>query len=565
MVGDRVRLLAAVASIPGGAVARGVRRWGTGSAPVIDIEVKRLEDGLERAALLELLGRIALAPHVVGVLLRVSAPPGGWAACQDLREAIEALRDAGKCVYAWLESPGNAAMWLAAGCDRVFLLRTGEVGLLGVGAELTFFGAALERFGLKADFVAAGAYKSFGESYTRSFASVANREAMGAIVADLHGQLLQGIAAGRGLTAEALAELVARAPLSAEEAADAGLVDQLAYTDELERWIEERHGEGSRLVSVDTWARLDGLCSWTDTWGAKDDAVVVLHLEGAIVMDDRRAGTLIRARKVASILRGLREDDRVRAVVLHVNSPGGSALASDVIWREVELLQREKPVVAAFGDVAASGGYYLAAPVAEIVARPGTLTGSIGVFGGKLVAREGLRRLGVHAETVAAAPNTGVYSPTQAFTDAQRERFRGSMQRVYDGFVDRVAAGRRRPVDAVEPHCRGRVWTGQAALERGLVDRIGGIDVAVERARSLAGLSPHDCRRLDASVQPARSMLSRAVADAMRAAAPMGVLAFAEKLVGRVAGGAVPVLQLVAEHEAQPLALLPFVVDPLRR
>jgi protease-4 len=238
----------------------------------------------------------------------------------------------------------------------------------------------------------------------------------------------------------------------------------------------------------------------------------------------------------------------VRAVVLHVNSPGGSALASDLLWREVVKLAAEKPVIAAFEDVSASGGYYLAAPAAEIIARPSTLTGSIGVFGGKLVVGEGLRKLGVFNQPITAGPNAVLFSPARPFTPDQRKRFKASLQRFYDGFVERVATGRKKEPAEIEQHCRGRVWTGEAALQRGLVDRAGDLPVAVERARALAGLT--DYRVLTWSSRR-HGLAARALGGVLRRVRPIGAEMLLDQLPTSTAA-------LVLKSQGEPLALLPW-------
>ena len=562
MIEDASRLAASVAAIPAGGLIRAVQSASTGRHAILDLTVERSEDAMHRQGIVHRLRRAAVDPAVGGALLRFESPPGSWASCQDLRDAILRLRAAGKPVYAWLESPGNALIWIAAACDRIFLAPMGEVGLVGVGVEMTFFGRALERLGVQPDFEAAGAYKSFGEAYTRSFASPANQEAMQALAGDRHHQLVQGIAEQRGLDSIAVQQLLARGPLSANEALEAKLVDQLCYQDELESWISQHHGRASSLLEFQPWARRDRFVEWVDRWGDAATYVPVVYLDGPIVVEEKGPAVMIRSRRVVPMLKKLREDSRVSAVVLHVNSGGGSALASDLIWREVVELQKVKPVVACFEDVAASGGYYLAAPCAEIVARAGTLTGSIGVFGGKLVVGEGLRKIGVTTQEITSAPNATIFSPTRHFNDEQRIRFRASLQRFYDGFVQRVATGRKTTVDVIEPHCRGRVWTGRRARELGLVDRQGDLLDALERARVLANLQPGAWRRVDVSAQPNRGVLSRVVQQAMRGIVPRGasaeqtrLLTLASRLVGEQL---TPALELVLTHPEQPLALMPW-------
>lgn len=563
MLADLFRLSKSVVALPVGGVFRFFQRRRTSSHAILEVTVERRLDVIEREQWLQSLRRAAADEAVEGVLFRIRSAPGGWAACQDLRAAIAVLARAGKATYAYVEAPTNATMWLAAACERVFAVPTGEVNLVGVGTEMMFFGQALENLGLQPDLEAAGAYKSFGEPFTRSFASAANLEATTELIDDLHDQLLSDIASDRDLGRDELDAIVAKAPLANVEAVVDGLIDQILYEDQLDTWLEEQHGERARKVDFDLWARMDHTSAWIDRWGQASDRVAVLHLQGPIVMDDKSPNLRIRARTVVPILRELKGDDAVAAVVLHVDSPGGDALASDLIWREVEQLKSKKPVVACFEDVSASGGFYLSAPATEIIARPATITGSIGVFGGKFVAQEGLRKVGVSTQAVLAAPNATLFSPSTRFTDAQRHRFKEKLQRFYDGFVHRVAAGRRKPEEAVEPHCRGRVWTGRQALENGLVDRLGALEDAIARARLLAGLAV-DAPRTDHSGQPQLSLVQRWVRDARKemlpAAAQLGV--FGQLLDRWIDPDTASWLSVLLEHENRVLAVMPFQVRP---
>jgi len=525
------RLAAELLAIPVSGAVRFFHERIDGPRVVLDLEVERWEDLQQRQATLIRLRSAAASTVVGGVLLRFRDAPGGWAFCQDMRAALMTCRRAGKTVAAAVESPGNAQMWLASACDHVFLVPMGEVGLVGLGVEMTFFGEALGKLGIKADFVAVGDYKSFGEAYTRGWASEENRSAVKALIDELHEQLMEGIATGRDLQRSSLNELLGQAPLSASEALDAGLVDQLAYEDELEEWWQEKLGEDATLVEFDKWAWRDRLLEWVQQWGVGPAEIAVLHMDGPIVFEEKQARSVIAARQVLPQLKALREKKKVRAVVLHINSPGGMALASDLLWREVDLLQREKPVIACFEGVAASGGYYLAAPAAEIIARPGTLTGSIGVFGGKVVLGRALGRVGVFSQALTTGDNALFHSANRPFSQSQRQRMKTMMQRFYDGFVQRVAAGRRVTVEAVEPHCRGRVWTGQAALERGLVDRHGDLFEAVERARVLAGLHPGAFRRRDRMAGTQKNWLMKALSPWVRKLVPGLQLRWLEPLL----------------------------------
>ncbi len=526
----------------------------TGSHAVVEVAVDRRSSAQDRVRLIERLERLGHDPRVAAVLLDVRDSPGNWAAVHDLRLCIGRIRAAGTPVYASVDVPTNATYWLASAAERVFVPPTTEVNLVGLGVEVTFFGSLLKRLGIETDFEAAGTYKSAAEPFARSFPSPDNHEALSALVGDLQAQLAAEVADARELSVESVQSAMAEAPLPAERALELGLVDQLAYRDEVRSWLQSTH-EGAKFVDFAGWARRDKVLAQLEGLGQAEGTLAILHLEGNIVSDDASGSDMIRSRTVVPLLRQLSEDDSVAAVVLHVNSPGGSAVASDLIWREVDQLRSTKPVVACFEDVSASGGVYLSAPCSEIVARPGSLTGSIGVVGGKLVVGEGLRKLGVHSQPIEAAPHATVFSNTRRFTPDQRERFRASLTRFYNAFVNRVADGRNRDPMEIEPHCRGRVWTGRAAVERGLVDRVGDFNVAIERATALAGLTgrPVARRHLSSTVQnPLQRLAQQAARSALPGAAQLAGMAEAQ------AGEALALTRFWGTHSAQPLAWLPW-------
>ena len=555
------RLIVRLIALPFRWLARILDGITSGPALVLDLEIEQDPSSIERQKMLDVLRGASGDDRVVGVLLRIRTPLGGWATAQDLGTVIHELREAGKPVYAYVEQAGNGTAWLAAQCTRAFILPTGEVSLVGMGAEMMFYGAALKKLGVEPDFEAAGEYKSFGEAYLRSFPSGANQEATQRLLESLHAQLVDGVAVGRKIPEDQVSAAMRKGPMSAQDALDCGLVDQLAYEDQLEDWIEEQHGDKASLVPFGRWSFWYRLRRWLRGLGDGRKFIGVLHLEGPIVMETSNSPQYVNARKVVSLIRRLKEMKQLAALVVNVNSPGGSAVASDIMWREIDLLRREKTVVAVFDDVAASGGYYLAAPCAEIVARKGTLTGSIGVFGGKLVLGGGLGKLGVHSHAFESEPHANFFSATRKFSDQQRVCFRASLQRFYDGFVQRVAAGRRRPVKEVEVHCRGRVWTGADAIERGLVDHLGDLELGIERARVLAGVHAGDFKRMDIPVERRRLFMKKLRGRL----GPLGELVspIPRTLVEGLPG-VQPLIQflgVVRQNEAQPLAMLPFHLD----
>jgi protease-4 len=553
-MGEVAKVLGTLVGMPLHALGQLAHGMATGSAAVVEVVVDAKPGVLARARWLERLRGLAGDPNIAAVLLELREPPGNWAAVHDLRAVIRYIRESGKPVYAYVEVPTNATFWLASACERIFVPPTSEVGLVGLGIEVTFFGALLERLGLETDFEAAGAYKSAAEPFSRSYASPANYEALSSLVDDLQDLLVGDIADARGLSTEAVREAMASAPLAASAAVERELVDQLAYDDEVRTWVIEAH-ENASFVPFSSWSRRSAVLAHLAGLGQSDGTVAILHLEGNIVEDDQSGGAAIRSRSVVPLIRQLREDDSIAAVVLHVNSPGGSALASDLIWREVDQLREVKPVVACYEDVSASGGVYLSAPATEIVVRPGTLTGSIGVVGGKLVVADGLRKLGVHSQRIDGAPNATVFSSTRRFTPEQRVRFRASLSRFYDAFVQRVADGRNRDPAEIEPHCQGRVWTGRAAKERGLVDRLGDLEVAIERASALSGLEGRRVarRHLSGTPQdPIQTFIRQSVRRALPGAARVNAL------LGRGAGELGAVAQLWVSETGRPLAWLPW-------
>lgn len=533
-----------------------LHRVTTGTQALVEIVIAPGEDLAAGALLLARVRRLVDDPLVHAVFLHVRAAPGGWATCEDWRRVILELRTSGRKVTAYLEDPSQRVLLFATACDAIVVPPLADVELVGVGGEMAFFGETLDRLGLQADVCAAGAYKSFGEPFTRTYPSEENRESSSALLRDVEALLVQGIAAGRNLSEEVVRGLMANGPLTADDAVQAGLIDAVGYRDAVIKTWKETLGKRTRRVPFRAWAFRDGLRQSLAGWGGAK-LVAVLHLDGSIVVDGNAGRDAIRSREVVPELSALTEDDDVAAVVLHVRSGGGSAFASDLIWEAVRALSAKKVVIASFHDVSASGGFYLAAPVREIFVRGTTITGSIGVFGGKLVLRDALRKIGVTMFPIATQPGALRMSPTRPFNDEERARFRASLQHVYDGFVERVATGRGRPIDEIEPHCRGRIWSGPAALRVGLVDHVGDLFDAVARAAALAELAP-GWRRVDLTTRP-ESIFMTAVRALLRrqglgVTAPDPVVAVLTRLLGEARAERV---ELLAAHPGEPLAMMP--------
>ncbi len=441
----------------------------------------RRPGGTER--LLQVLDWVGQDPMVRALRVKLDGARGSHAFVQQLHVGLQRLVKAGKPVFGQLSAVGNTELYLGAACQWVFMLPEGELAAAGLATRMTFLGDALARLGVQVEVLTAGDFKSAGEPLVRSCPSPENRHAMQELLEDLQRQLVEGIAAGRGLEAEAVLEAMASVPVTAARAVELGLVDELAHGDQIPGRIEEILGFEPRSAGVGSWWRGLRLRQLWHRLAGAGTPVAVLRLRGPVV--DRRPESgrreSIAADRVVPLLESLREDDAVQGVLITVDSGGGSVLASERIHRAVQRLQEAKPVVALFEGVAASGGYYLAVPSGSIVAQPGTVTGSIGVIGARIIAAPALSRLGIHGTTLRAAPSADLPLGARALSAPERGRLEALIDHYYQLFLRRVAGGRRRPQRAIEPVAGGRVWSGRAARDHGLVDRLGGFGDALDR------------------------------------------------------------------------------------
>ena len=455
--------------------------------------------------------RAAEDRRVSGLIARVqfsAAPPG---AVQELREAIAAFA-AVKPTVAWAETyPGTLSYYLASVFGEVWMQPSGTVGLIGFATNALFLRDALDKAGIQAQFTARGEYKSAANMFTQDRYTDAHREADSRLIDSLHSQVWQGIAESRGLDVAVLDTLADRAPLLRDDAVDASLIDRVGFRDEAYRRIGELTDPDadSNPDSDDAPPRLF-LSRYAQTreqgrpslpGRKKDPAVAVITVAGPIVGGRGGPGLSPFGRSsaggdtIAAALRQATADDDVKAVVLRVDSPGGSVTASETIWREVSRVRAAgKPVVASMGSVAASGGYYVAMAAEVVLANPATITGSIGVITGKLVARELKDRLGVGSESLRTNANADAWSVNSPFTGEQQEMVEAEADLFYDDFVRRVAEARKMSIEDVGIVARGRVWTGADAIERGLVDELGGLRTAVRRVSPLVA-GGWDCSR----------------------------------------------------------------------
>ncbi|GLX97522.1 signal peptide peptidase SppA [Herbidospora sp. NBRC 101105] len=451
---------------------------------------------MRRARLSDVIGGLRRArrdPRVKGLIVKIGGHPLGLAMVQEIRNAVVHFRAAGKLTVAWADTYGEVAngtvpYYLASAFEKVYLQPSGDVGLTGVAIEQRFLKGALGKLDVDYQVGQRHQYKTAANMFTQDHMTDAHKEMTGRLAESLTEQLVAGIAEGRGLEPKRVRELIDQGPFYGQEAVAAGLVDGLKYRDEV---YADHVPEDSLLLYVARYAKT----ALPKMPHPGEQVVALVHGHGAIRLgrsgrSPLGGGSAMGSDTISAAIRAARRDDKVRAIVFRVDSPGGSYTASDSIWREVILAKRAgKPVIVSMGDVAASGGYFVSMAADVIYAQPGTLTGSIGVFGGKAVLGGLLGRLGISTEIVAEGANAGMFSSTRPFSDSQWARVNTWLDRVYDDFVDKVAQGRGMEREKAESLARGRVWTGADARDNGLVDELGGIEDALAEARKRAGLA----------------------------------------------------------------------------
>jgi protease-4 len=433
--------------------------------------------------------------RVVALIARVGSADIGMAQIQELRDAVLAFRTKGGSAVAFAETlgefgPGNTAYYLASAFDEIYLQPSGDLGLTGLIAESAFFNGTLEKLGIIPRFDHRQEYKNFMNLLTERKYTEPHREAVQRILNSQFGQIVEGIAEARELSQERVRVLVDQGPFLGQEAVEVNLVDGLAYRDEVYQQVKTAAGENARFLYLTEYLERAGRPH------TKGDIIALIYGVGGVQRgqsgyDPTSGGVTMGSDTVTSAIRAAVEDADVKAIVFRVDSPGGSYVASDAIWREVALAREAgKPVIVSMGNVAGSGGYFVSMAADRIVAQPGTITGSIGVLGGKLVASDFLAKLGVTTDEVHTSANASMWSWNQDFTPEQWNRLQAWLDRIYEDFTLKVAEGRRLPEERVLEAAKGRIWTGEDAKDLGLVDELGGFPLALRLAREAAGISP---------------------------------------------------------------------------
>jgi len=479
--------------------------------------------------------------RVAVLVARLGGRGIGLAAVQELRRAVAEFAEAGKTTIAWAESFGefsasNVQYYLATAFEKIWLQPSGDLGLTGIAVERIFLRGALDKLGADFQVAKRHEYKSAAEQLTETGFSPAAREETDRMTASVTEQLVQGIADRRGLSREKVGELVDAGPFLAGRAQSEGLIDQLGYRDEVYAEARKLAGPDAAVLYISRYQRAKAMAqraraTVTRLPGTTEPGVALIYATGAIRRGRSGRGLLpaggaMGSDTIAAAIRTAARDEHIRAILLRVNSPGGSYVASDTIWREVVRARAGGiPVVVSMGDVAASGGYYISMAADQIVAQPGTITGSIGVLTGKPVLGDALGRAGISSDRITHGQHAAMFSQLRPFSADEWALVSDWLDHIYADFTGKVASGRGMTPDQVHEVAKGRVWTGADALSRGLVDELGGIDRAAAIARRRAGLPATAPLRVFPHVRPIDRLRPAASSESRgAAAAPAGLL-----------------------------------------
>ncbi|MDX2141945.1 MAG: signal peptide peptidase SppA [Rhodospirillaceae bacterium] len=435
-------------------------------------------------------------PRVIGIAATISDQALGLAQTQDVRDVIAEFRTSKKPTMLFAETIGEGvgatpAYYLAASFGELWVQPSGTVGLAGIGIEQPFFKAFLDRFGVKANVIQRKEYKSAMENLTNERISPANRESLEALLGSFFDQFVAGIAQDRDLAPADVRRLIDKGPLMAQEALGAKLIDRIGYRDQFDDALDKAMPEAKT-------AEIGEYLSYGPPAGRAEPKkrVAMIHAVGEIVRgrDDGPFGQdgVITSETMAQAIADAAEDDDIAAIILRIDSPGGSYVASDTIWREIVLAKEKKPVIASMGNTAASGGYFLAMAADRIFAQPATITGSIGVIMGKLVFAGAFEKLDINWDRITFGESAGMFSAVQEFSAKDLARLNEMIDASYLDFTTKAAQGRGKDVADLERSARGRVWTGADALKAGLVDELGGLGRAIDYTKEKIGLALTD-------------------------------------------------------------------------
>jgi protease-4 len=492
-----------------------------------------------------------------------------WGKVQEIRDAVLDFRKSGKPVYAYLENGGDREYYLATAADKIFLMPASSLDLSGIATYELFLRGTLDKIGAYPDLHHIGDYKTAVNTFTEKGYTRAHKEMDESLNRDLYEQLVRGIADGRKKGESETRQLLDEGPFLPEDALRAGLVDDVAYEDQVEdklgaarRAGDDKRSERLRKVDHDAYLQV----SPSSLGLNRGPRIAVIYAVGTIASGKSGYspvnGTVIGSETLIEYIRQARRDSSVRAIVLRIDSPGGSATASDAIWRELMIARNERadrPIVASMSDLAASGGYYIAMPAQVIVAQPSTLTGSIGILGGKVVTGGTYEKLGAHIDSTSIGKHAEMDSPARRYNAEEVAKVKELLQAFYDQFVEKVATSRHTTPEKIDAIAQGRVWTGHQAKQNGLVDALGGLGTAVALAKERAKLPAGG--DVELVVYPPRKSFYEILSDQLGGAsdeAAVGAWLSANLSKGELEALRVVRGPLTMFRRGEPLALMPF-------
>jgi len=455
------------------------------------------------SALLTQLRKAKVDNRIGAVMLDIDFPAMGWGKADEFREAVKEFKTSGKPVYAYMEIGTNREYYLATAADKIFLPPSGDIYINGFAAEAMFYKGSLDKLGIEADVIQIGPkYKNAPDQYTKKEMGEGQREVINAILDEYYSRFTAAIAESRKKSVEDIAGVIDNAPYNANQAKSLGLIDDTFYREQVDNDLKAKLGykvdDKLRTIKGGDYREIA-----SDSLGLNNgEKVAVIYASGAINIGPSSSGPLggemVGSDTLVEAINDAATDKSIKAIVLRVDSPGGSALASDLMWYALENAKAKKPVVVSMADVAASGGYYIACNANKIVAEPSTITGSIGVFMGKPVVKGLYDWLGITNEFVMRGKNSGIFRETEKWTPEERAKMEAQTNSIYfDNFVPKVAKGRNKSAEEVNTLAQGRVWTGTQAKANGLIDEFGGLEKAVSIAKDLAGLpADKDVKRI---------------------------------------------------------------------
>lgn len=456
--------------------------------PIVDIDNSVLPKKRSIKELWYHIKRAKVDKRIKGIILKISFAYSGFAKVEDIGRLIKDFKGSGKKVYAFIEGGDIRSYYLSTFADKVYLFKGGHLILKGLASEAIFLKKTLSKLGIQGEFFHIGEYKTAANMFTEESMTPAHKEAMKKLLDDIYLATLEGIAVNRNLEVDTVRKVIEEQPFLNQACLEAKLVDGILYEDEILENSEEKYV----TLSFDTYKQTSSPLPYR---GFKKIAVIFASGEIHLGQSGRGSlygGDIMGAATVAQQLKSVRKNRYVKAVVLRIESPGGSGIASDVIRREVELAARKKPVVISMSDAAASGGYWIATPGSKLMALPQTITGSIGVLGGKFVLKGLYDKIGINKEIVKTSQYADMFSDYRLFSRDEREKIMELMKEMYRKFLNVVATSRNMEIEEVDKIGRGRVWAGSTALKLNLVDKLGGLNEAVEEAKKLAKIPPEE-------------------------------------------------------------------------